>query len=635
MNNPFVQSVRFRPWGAILTRVSSACLRGAAFVIAMTGLCLAPASQAQNVNWIQEVGAATGNTPAIYARGSDANVGLNLIPKGNGAVNVSGSFTVNGAPLAGGGVSDRLVSGSALLRLSDLSLDLTYPGAATFNVTGGATEFAALQIGAGRTGNGFAYIDLVGDPTYSDYGLRLIRNTGGANTDSSLRHRGTGLLYFVTEDSAPMYFYTSNTFAMGIGANGRVGIGTYGPDAKLEISGGANSWTDGILLRQTGAGGRAYSLASRGGGMFIIGDETAGESRFIMSPSGDVGIGTTSPAAKLHVGAGARFNNVIVGTNGSGGGMDMAYPYESVGVTTGNLRLQSPLGIGFHTGMTSSEPDDTSKMRMFIDSSGNVGIRTLSPQTKLHVYGGIRAVGGRYYDGLSAGYTFAGNGGDDDSGMFSLSDGNLSFYTNDVPRVTIDPYGRVGIGTEAPTEKLVVLGSIRVLGTDYMVYNSNRCKSDGDAGTDPLGYCEGNGRALVHDAGDLLVINYAGDFDGGVAVRSNLQVDGNVTAAAYYQSSDLRLKTDVAAIDDPFALLAGVEGRHFRWKASGKAAYGVIAQDVARVMPEAVGRGTSGTLTVDYAQMVAPLVEAVKQLDQRVKALEAENLRLQAASRSH
>jgi hypothetical protein len=82
------------------------------------------------------------------------------------------------------------------------------------------TESRYIEMGTGRTGNGYAYIDLVGDATYTDYGLRLIRGNSGANTTSQLIHRGTGALEFKTTDAANIDFYTSNAFDFRMATNG-------------------------------------------------------------------------------------------------------------------------------------------------------------------------------------------------------------------------------------------------------------------------------------------------------------------------------------------------------------------------------------------------------------------------------
>jgi hypothetical protein len=90
--------------------------------------------------------------------------------------------------------------------------------------------------------------------------------------------------------------------------------------------------------------------------------------------------------------------------------------------------------------------------------------------------------------------------------------------TTEEVRMTIKSNGNIGIGTSSPTQKLDVIGNMRQSGADFSIYNSNRCKSDGDAGTDPDNFCEGAGRALVHYSKDILNINYANDYDGGTLI---------------------------------------------------------------------------------------------------------------------
>ena len=76
---------------------------------------------------------------------------------------------------------------------------LNRPIVGTITVGGGQNKFgyralngsAGIEIGAERTGNGASYVDLIGDPVYTDYGTRLIRNSG-ENAASQLIHRGTG-----------------------------------------------------------------------------------------------------------------------------------------------------------------------------------------------------------------------------------------------------------------------------------------------------------------------------------------------------------------------------------------------------------------------------------------------------------
>ncbi|MHA2032309.1 MAG: LamG-like jellyroll fold domain-containing protein, partial [Candidatus Kariarchaeaceae archaeon] len=72
-------------------------------------------------------------------------------------------------------------------------------GAVSITMKPAATASATMEIGNGRTGSGYAFIDLIGDTTYGDYGLRLIRYDTGLNAVSRLHHRGTGEFQFYAQ----------------------------------------------------------------------------------------------------------------------------------------------------------------------------------------------------------------------------------------------------------------------------------------------------------------------------------------------------------------------------------------------------------------------------------------------------
>jgi len=72
----------------------------------------------------------------------------------------------------------------------------------------------SLQVGQGRTTNGYAYFDLIGDAAYTDYGLRIQRGNSGANAPSTIVHRGTGLFSIETNEDAAIQFGNSFTPAM-------------------------------------------------------------------------------------------------------------------------------------------------------------------------------------------------------------------------------------------------------------------------------------------------------------------------------------------------------------------------------------------------------------------------------------
>ena len=118
--------------------------------------------------------------------------------------------TTGQAYLTSGGVfnvTDRVVTGG--------------PGLIT---SGNGSKF--VQLGDGRTDNNYAYIDLIGDTTYTDYGLRVMRTNGGPNTSSQIIHRGTGDLQLRTTEAAPIVFYTSGVERLKINPTGGINVST-------------------------------------------------------------------------------------------------------------------------------------------------------------------------------------------------------------------------------------------------------------------------------------------------------------------------------------------------------------------------------------------------------------------------
>jgi hypothetical protein len=161
----------------------------------------------------------------IYLAGTDQ---LGIVTGGTGRVFVNADGNVGiGSPNAG---TDRLFVEGGNVR---------------FFAGGSGT---ALEIGTGATGNQFAIIDLVGDTTYSDYALRVIRDNGGANSTASIRHRGTGIFSIVAEDAGKVALGTSNTGRLFVTDNG-IGIGTNAPGYQLALATDSagkpstNTWT--------------------------------------------------------------------------------------------------------------------------------------------------------------------------------------------------------------------------------------------------------------------------------------------------------------------------------------------------------------------------------------------------------
>jgi len=101
-----------------------------------------------------------------------------------------------------------------------------------------------------------------------------------------------------------------------------------------------------------------------------------------------------------------------------------------------------------------------------------------------------------------------------------------------------------------------------------------------------------------------------------------LRVTGDITA---FYSSDRRLKDNITPIDDPLAKVLSISGNTYTWNEESNREgddVGVIAQEVLEVLPEAVTTRDNGYLAVDYQKIIPLLVEAVKELSNKVSALE-------------
>jgi len=128
----------------------------------------------------------------------------------------------------------------------------------------------------------------------------------------------------------------------------------------------------------------------------------------------------------------------------------------------------------------------------------------------------------------------------------------------------------------------------------------------------------------VHIRGTIyaqLSTNHYLDMDN---TGDSLKVAGDVVA---YVSSDKRYKDNIVNISNPLDKLNKINGVSFTWneishKETGKKDIGVIAQEIEEVFPEIVETRENGYKAVDYPKLTALLIEAVKELSDKVKALE-------------
>ncbi len=82
-------------------------------------------------------------------------------------------------------------------------------------------------------------------------------------------------------------------------------------------------------------------------------------------------------------------------------------------------------------------------------------------------------------------------------------------------------------------------------------------------------------------------------------------------------TSDIRLKKDIAPLQDSLDKISQLRGVTYHWKDPSRGKdleMGLIAQEVEKIFPELVGTDGEGWKTMQYERLVSPLVEAVKEL---------------------
>jgi hypothetical protein len=96
---------------------------------------------------------------------------------------------------------------------------------------------------------------------------------------------------------------------------------------------------------------------------------------------------------------------------------------------------------------------------------------------------------------------------------------------------------------------------------------------------------------------------------------------GLLTSTDYNSSSDMTLKQDITPIQNPLDIISQLTGFGFTWKDSKQKAYGLSAQEVEKVIPEIVKDRPDGTKGINYMNLTAFLIEAIKDLKQEITEL--------------
>lgn len=97
---------------------------------------------------------------------------------------------------------------------------------------------------------------------------------------------------------------------------------------------------------------------------------------------------------------------------------------------------------------------------------------------------------------------------------------------------------------------------------------------------------------------------------------------GQIGATNLNSTSDANLKINRTQITDAVTTVNKLNGVEFNWKDNGLKSSGVIAQELEQVLPHLVSQDKFGVKSVNYLGIIGYLIEAVKELDAKVKSLE-------------
>jgi len=479
-----------------------------------------------------------GSTEVMYLS-TAGNVGIGTTNPGaklevNGKVLINSSldtpsFEIKGNRNYGGAISALFTDVSVSANRRNWGIGSIYDyGDFAFmysSVAGGApdTSMMVMEGTSGRIGIGG-----IVDPT-----ARLHLPAGSATASTAPLKFTSGPLLTTAEAGTIEYlsdrFYIRGTDGLSVAGN--VGIGTTGPNAKLTIGNNvATAYLDAygeyqLMLYDGGTPGTSYGLAVKsnylvlnsGGGGYSF-DRAGNATAMVIDTSGNVGIGTTSPGAKLEVVADTALR-LTGGSNPSANKWD--------------LRVRQAVEGDFQIYDVTN-----SAARLAILGGGNVGIGTTNPAVKLDVAGQVKvqtlsgtATSALCYDGSNILTPCATSSSLTGSGIANYV-ARWTTASNLSTGVLYDNGTNVGIGTTSPTYKLTVAGGAAALNNNGWTHlladaETNNLVVNGDFEQGAYGW---SGVTSINTgATNSYSGNNAAEFDGGNTLANDDYIPVNPT----------------------------------------------------------------------------------------------------------
>jgi hypothetical protein len=424
---------------------------------------------------ITNVSVTTANVTTLNATtviATTANVTTANITTGNVTNMTSGNVTITGGSINGTTLGATTASTANVTTLTTSS---------TVTINGGTANGVAYLDGSKvlTTGSALTFDGTnlkIGNPTYAPNtnlsgNLLQIKSSSGFSYLTMGNGDGVNNNTYIGSASSITTFGTvtdagATTELMRLTSTG-LGIGTSSPAQKLHVQGRTQLGTAGVsgqyaltFVPDT-AGNSFVSLLNDTGRLLFIqgGNPYAGSTLMTLDQSGNLGIGTSSPAGKLHVSGQTRIadsanaaNYILIGAgaNAPRGG-------NALTAQTGSLvfATESANPMIFVTNAVEAAR---------LDSSGNLGIGTSSPAYKLDVdstAGTVVSLNSTNANGPGLRFTRSGTangyvgsakyivgGALADFGIDVSGANNLIFGTNDVERARIDSSGNLGLGVQ-------------------------------------------------------------------------------------------------------------------------------------------------------------------------------------------
>jgi hypothetical protein len=512
--------------------------------------------------------------------------------------------------------------GSAIIIDSSRNVGIgTSSPAAKLDVVGGMNLSGQLTAGA----SGSVFSPLVSAGYISGTSNMYLRNISGTNRIDSYNDPITATIPLQLNASQHT-FYIADAEKVRIDSSGNVGIGTSSPLGKLKVLVGDNApaasgdMNTGVIV-ETGYGARAinFGVNNTAGYSWInaafsnnsgVADNlvlmTGATERLRIDSSGNVGLGVTPSAWDAGIKAiqinnqGAVWSissanpNVAVTSNARLVGA--TYSYVNTGVAT--QYAQSSGQHQFFTAPSGTAGDAISfTQAMTLDASGNLGIGTSSPSTKLTVVSGTNG-GIAVNDGTVNTIVYNSTGGVASIG--TTTNHPVDFYTNNAARVRIDTSGNLLVGTTS-----------EIVAHTFVSGNVNGTCSSRNTNTTAGQYFR-----FGHDQNNnFIVLNQA---SAGVYLTN-----GGTTWTSLSDERTKDIIEPIANAAEKVVSLRAVIGKYKTDEDGVRRAF-LIAQDVQAVLPEAVNTDKDGTLGLNYTDVIPLLTAALQELKAELDTVKAE-----------